>query len=32
MLAAIFPLIGLLVIGLGLQLSKNQPNNQGMFK
>ena len=32
MLAAIFPLIGLLVIGIGLQLSKNQPNNQGMFK
>lgn len=32
MLAAIFPLIGLLVIGLGLQLSKNQPNSQGMFK
>jgi MFS transporter, PPP family, 3-phenylpropionic acid transporter len=33
MLAAIFPLIGLLVIGLGLKLSKNQQNNtQGMFK
>ena len=32
MLAAIFPLIGLLVIGLGLQLSKNQPNSEGMFK
>ncbi len=33
MLAAIFPLIGLLVIGLGLKLSKNNQNNiQGMFK
>jgi PPP family 3-phenylpropionic acid transporter len=33
MLAAIFPLIGLLVIGLGLKLSKNRQNNtQGMFK
>lgn len=33
MLAAIFPLIGLLVIGLGLQLGKNHStNSQGMFK
>ena len=38
MLAAIFPLLGLLVIGLGLKLSqnqtlgKNQPHNQGMFR
>jgi PPP family 3-phenylpropionic acid transporter len=32
MLASIFPLIGLLVIGLGLQLSKNQATNEGMFK
>lgn len=33
MLAAIFPLIGLLVIGLGLQLSKKHQNNaKGMFK
>ncbi|MBC7698573.1 MAG: MFS transporter [Bacteroidia bacterium] len=38
MLAAIFPLLGLLVIGFGLKLSqnqalgKNQPHNQGMFR
>ncbi len=32
MLASIFPLIGLLVIGLGLQFSKNQATSEGMFK
>ncbi|MGB2832282.1 MAG: MFS transporter [Methylotenera sp.] len=32
MLAAIFPLIGLLVIGLGLKLSKNNQKSQGMFR
>ncbi len=32
MLAAIFPLVGLLVIGLGLKLSHGQQNTQGMFR
>ncbi|MDO9394381.1 MAG: MFS transporter [Methylotenera sp.] len=32
MLAAIFPLLGLLVIGLGLKLSNTQQNSQGMFR
>ncbi|NOS97499.1 MAG: MFS transporter, partial [Methylotenera sp.] len=32
MLAAIFPLLGLLVIGLGLKLSINKQNTQGMFR
>lgn len=32
MLAAIFPLVGLVVIGLGLKLSKRQSNSQGMFR
>jgi len=32
MLAAIFPLVGLVVIGLGLKLSNRQPNSQGMFR
>lgn len=32
MLAAIFPLIGLLVIGLGLKLSQSHPTTQGMFR
>jgi len=31
-LAAIFPLLGLLVIGLGLKLSNDQQNTQGMFR
>ncbi|MDP1658460.1 MAG: MFS transporter [Methylotenera sp.] len=31
-LAAIFPLLGLLVIGLGLKLSNIQQNSQGMFR
>lgn len=32
MLAAFFPLLGLLVIGLGLKLTANQKNTQGMFR
>ena len=32
MLAAIFPLLGLLVIGLGLKLTRNQHGSQGMFR
>jgi PPP family 3-phenylpropionic acid transporter len=32
MLAAIFPLLGIMVIGLGLNLSHNQQNTQGMFR
>jgi PPP family 3-phenylpropionic acid transporter len=32
MLAAVFPLFGLLVIGLGLKLTPNQQGSQGMFK
>ncbi len=32
MLAAIFPLLGLLVIGLGLKLTHNQKGSQGMFR
>jgi PPP family 3-phenylpropionic acid transporter len=32
MLAAIFPLLGLLVIGLGLKLSNAKQNTQGMFR
>jgi PPP family 3-phenylpropionic acid transporter len=32
MLAAIFPLLGFIVIGLGLNLSHNQQNTQGMFR
>ena len=32
MLAAIFPLLGLLVIGLGLKLTHNQQSSQGMFR
>jgi PPP family 3-phenylpropionic acid transporter len=32
MLAAIFPLLGLLVIGLGLKLTRNQQSSQGMFR
>jgi PPP family 3-phenylpropionic acid transporter len=32
MLAAIFPLIGILVIGLGLKLHSRQSDNQGLFK
>jgi PPP family 3-phenylpropionic acid transporter len=32
MLAAIFPLVGLVVIGLGLKLGSCQPNSQGMFR
>ncbi len=32
MLAAIFPLVGLLVIGLGLKLSQNHQTTQGMFR
>ena len=32
MLAAIFPLLGLLVIGLGLKLSNNRQSSQGMFR
>jgi PPP family 3-phenylpropionic acid transporter len=31
MLAAIFPLLGILVIGLGLKLTKPQKNTKGMF-
>lgn len=32
MLAAIFPLLGLVVIGLGLKLSNGQQSTQGMFR
>jgi PPP family 3-phenylpropionic acid transporter len=32
MLAAVFPLLGLLVIGLGLKLTPNQQGSQGVFK
>ncbi|MEO7345361.1 MAG: MFS transporter, partial [Methylotenera sp.] len=32
MLAAIFPLVGLLVIGLGLKLSQSHQTTQGMFR
>jgi PPP family 3-phenylpropionic acid transporter len=32
MLAAIFPLLGILVIGLGLQLTTNQQKTLGMFR
>jgi len=32
MLAAVFPLLGLLVIGLGLKLNNNQQSSQGMFR
>jgi len=32
MLAAIFPLLGLLVIGLGLKLNSSQQGSQGMFR
>ncbi|MEY3885745.1 MAG: hypothetical protein RIS87_1520 [Pseudomonadota bacterium] len=32
MLAAIFPLIGILVIGLGLKLNSRQSDNQDLFK
>jgi PPP family 3-phenylpropionic acid transporter len=32
MLAAIFPLLGLIVLGLGLNLNKNQQGSQGMFR
>jgi PPP family 3-phenylpropionic acid transporter len=32
MLAAIFPLLGLIVLGLGLSLNKNQQGSQGMFR
>jgi PPP family 3-phenylpropionic acid transporter len=32
MLAAVFPLFGLLVIGLGLKLTPNQQGSQGVFK
>jgi len=32
MLAAIFPLLGILVIGLGLKLTSNQQKTQGMFR
>lgn len=32
MLAAIFPLLGLLVIGLGLKLSNTHQNSHGMFR
>ena len=32
MLAAVFPLIGLLVIGSGLKLKKYSQNSQGMFR
>ena len=32
MLAAIFPLLGLLVIGLGLKLTVKQQSSQGMFR
>jgi PPP family 3-phenylpropionic acid transporter len=31
-LAAIFPLLGLMMIGFGLKLSNNQKNTQGMFR
>jgi MFS transporter, PPP family, 3-phenylpropionic acid transporter len=32
MLTAIFPLLGLMVIGLGLKLSQSQQNTSGMFR
>ena len=32
MLAAVFPLLGLLVIALGLKLNNNQQSSQGMFR
>lgn len=32
MLSAIFPLVGLVVIGLGLKLSQNNQKTQGMFR
>ena len=32
MLAAVFPLLGLLVIALGLKLTKHQQNTKGMFR
>ena len=32
MLAAIFPLVGLIVIGFGLKLTRNMQGSQGMFK
>ena len=32
MLAAVFPLIGLVVIGLGLKLSHGHQNTEGLFK
>ena len=32
MLAAIFPLLGVLVLGLGLNLNSNKRGSQGMFR